>query len=90
MVEELWAVGKTTLIVAVGRNIRTKDATIHGMMIMTAPELEVVDFLPTEGPCVAAAANPSLVAGMEGPLQLDSGEVVGQYRIHIWRRIGVK
>ena len=89
MVEEMWAVGNN-LVVAVGRNIRTKDATIHGMMIMTAPELEIVDFLPTEGPCVAVTANSSHVAGMEGPLQLDSGEVVGQYRIHVWKKVGAK
>ena len=83
------AVGKN-LVVAVGRNIRTKDSTIHGMMIMTAPELEIVDFLPTEGPCVAVTANSSHVAGMEGPLQLDSGEVVGQYRIHVWKKVGAR
>ena len=90
MVEEMRAVGQNTLVVAVGRNIRTKDSTIHGMMVMTAPELEVVDFLPTEGPCVAVTANSSHIAGMEGPLQLDSGDVVGQYRIHVWKKVGAR
>jgi len=89
MVEELQAAGQQ-LIVAIGRNIRTKDPTVHGMMVMTAPGLEVVDFLPTDGPCVTAVADPVHIVGLETPLQLDSGEVRGQYRLHIWRRIGVK
>ena len=89
MVEELQAAGQQ-LVVAVGRNIRTKDPTVHGMMVMTAPGLEVVDFLPTDGPCVTAVADKVHIVGLETPLQLDSGEAVGQYRIHIWRRIGVK
>lgn len=89
MVEELQTAGQQ-LVVAVGRNIRTKDAAIHGMMVVTTPELEIVDFLPTEGPCVAVAANSSHIVGMEGPLQLDNGEVVGQYRIHVWKKIGVR
>ena len=45
MVEELQAAGQQ-LVVAIGRNIRTKNPTVHGMMVMTAPGLEVVDFLP--------------------------------------------
>ena len=87
MVEELQAAGQQ-LVVAVGRNIRTKDPTVHGMMVMTAPALEVVDFLPMDGPCVTAVTDTVHIVGLETPLQLDSGEVVGQYRIHIWRRIG--
>jgi outer membrane protein assembly factor BamB len=89
MVEELQAAGQQ-LVVAVGRNIRTKDPAVHGMMVMTAPGLEVVDFLPTDGPCVTAVADPVHIVGLETPLQLDSGEVVGQYRLHIWRRVGGK
>jgi outer membrane protein assembly factor BamB len=86
MVEEFKSVGNQ-LAVAIGRNIRTKDITIHGMVLLSAPELDIVDVLPTEGPCVAVAANPAYLVGMEAPLQLDNGEVVGAYRIHVWKKI---
>ena len=87
--EELQAAGQQ-LVVAVGRNIRTKDPTVHGMMVMTAPALEVVDFLPMDGPCVTAVTDTIHIVGLETPLQLDSGEVVGQYRIHVWKKVGAR
>lgn len=88
MVEELKVTG-SQLIVAVGRNIRTKDAAVHGMVALSTPELDIVDSMPMEGPCVAVAANDAYIVGMEAPLQLDGGEVLGAYRIHVWKRIGL-
>jgi hypothetical protein len=88
MIEEMKTVGPE-LAVAVGRNIRTKDAGIHGVAILSTPELELVDWLPAAGPCVAVAASPKHIVAMEAPLQLDSGEVVGSYRILVWRKIGM-
>ena len=88
MVEEFKSTGNQ-LAVAIGRNIRTKDTSIHGMVMLSTPELDIVDFLPTDGPCVAVAANATHMVGMEAPLQLDSGEVVGAYRIHVWKKIGL-
>ena len=88
MIEEMKTVG-AELAVAVGRNIRTKDAGIHGVALLSPPELELVDWLPAAGPCVAVAASPRHVVAMEAPLQLDSGEVVGSYRILVWKKIGL-
>lgn len=88
MIEEMKLVGQE-LAVAVGRNIRTKDASIHGVALLSAPELELVDWLPAAGPCVAVAASPKHVVAMEAPLQLDSGEIVGSYRILVWRKTGM-
>ena len=88
MVEELKSTGNQ-LAVAIGRNIRTQETNIHGMVMLSTPELDIVDFLPTDGPCVAIAAGPSHVVGMEAPLQLDSGEVVGAYRILVWKKHGL-
>ena len=88
MIEEMKTVG-AELAVAVGRNIRTKDASIHGVALLSTPELELVDWLPAAGPCVAVAASPKHVVAMEAPLQLDSGEVVGAYRILVWKKIGL-
>ena len=88
MIEEMKTVG-SELAVAVGRNIRTKDAGIHGVALLSTPELELVDWLPAAGPCVAVAASPKYVVAMEAPLQLDSGEVVGSYRILVWRKTSI-
>lgn len=87
MIEEMKVSG-TNLAVAVGRNIRTKDVSVHGVAVLTAPELDMVDWMPTEGPCVAIAVNPENLLAMEAPLQHDNGEVIGVYRIHIWRKTG--
>jgi hypothetical protein len=75
------------LAIAIGRNIRTKDITIHGVALLSTPELELVDWLATAGPCVAVAASAKHVVAMEAPLQLDSGEVVGSYRVLVWNKI---
>ncbi len=88
MIEEMKTVGPE-LAVAIGRNVRTKDASIHGIALLSTPELELADWLPATGPCVAVAASPKHVVAMEAPLQLDNGEVVGAYRILVWKKIGM-
>lgn len=86
MVEELQVAGNY-LTVAVGRNIRTKDPGVHGIVVLSTPEMELLDVLRTEGPCVAVAVNETHIVGMEAPLQMDSGEVIGSYLIHVWKKI---
>lgn len=87
MVEELQAAGNQ-LVVAVGRNVRSKDPSVHGLAVLSEPDLEIIDFMSMEGPCVAAAVDRMHVVGMETPLQLDNGEVTGAYRIHVWKKVG--
>ena len=89
MVEELQVAGNE-LVVAVGRNIRSKDPSIHGLAVYAAPELDLIDFMPMDGPCVAAAVGKTHVVGIETPLQLDSGEVTGAYKLHVWRKTGLQ
>ena len=86
MLEQMATSGQF-LAVAVGRNIRTKDTSVHGLFILSVPDLEVRDVLPTDGPCVAIATSQDAahLVAMEAPLQLDSGEVIGSYRIHVWK-----
>ena len=81
------AVTRQYLVAAIGRNMRTKDAGVHGVVVLSVPDLELLDTMPTEGPCVAVAASLDArhLVALEAPLQLDSGEVLGSYRIHIWR-----
>ncbi len=84
---EHMATSRNELAVAVGRNIRSKDPGVHGLALLSVPELDLLDMLPTDGPCVALATNADAtrLVAMEAPLQLENGEVVGSYRVHIWR-----
>ncbi|BBB91886.1 MAG TPA: PQQ-binding-like beta-propeller repeat protein [Methylomusa anaerophila] len=91
MIEEI-AVNDTVVMLAVGRNIWTKDIKVHGMYVLSLPDGGQTDFLATAGPCVgvAVSADSGWIAGIEAPLRLDSGEIVGGYRLHIWKRTGDK
>lgn len=75
------------LAVAVGRNIRSKDLAVHGLSILSLPEAKLLDRFPTDGPCVAAAvsADGKYAAGIEAPIQLDDGQVVGEYKLTLLR-----
>lgn len=86
MLEQM-APTRQALAVGIGRNIRTKDPGAHGLYLLSIPELELTESLPTDGPCVAIAASRDarILVAMEAPLQLDNGEVIGDYRLHIWQ-----
>jgi outer membrane protein assembly factor BamB len=83
-------VSSNHLAVAIGRNFHTKDVGVHGIVLFKTPELGLVDRLSTIGPCVALAssADATWIVGIEVPLLLDNGEVVGSYRVHIWKSVG--
>ncbi|HWR38745.1 MAG TPA: hypothetical protein VN611_04530 [Patescibacteria group bacterium] len=83
MVEQM-AVGPKMAALAIGRNVRAKDPAVHGFYILTIPEAELVDCAQTEGgPAVAVdiSADGRYVAGIEAPLQLDDGSVIGAYKL---------
>lgn len=88
MIEQI-DVNKDNILLAVGRNIRTKDTKVHGLYIFSASKAEFIDFMPTEGPCVASAVSSDgkYIAGIEAPLQLDDGQVIGSYTLHLWHRL---
>ena len=82
-IEEM-AVNSKLAALAVGRNVRSKDPSVHGIYIITVPETNLVDLAATSGgPCIAAAisADGQYVAGIEAPLQLDDGQVIGEYKL---------
>ncbi|SDE11654.1 WD40 repeat domain-containing protein [Sporomusa acidovorans] len=82
MIEEI-AAGNKLAALAVGRNVRSKDPSVHGLYIVTIPETRLVDYAATAGPCVAAAisADGRYAAAVEAPLQLDDGQVIGEYKL---------
>ena len=69
--------------VAVGRNSRTKDASVHGLTLLSLRDGSVLDRLALEGPCAGAAISKDgrLAAAVEAPLQLDDGTIMGEYRL---------
>lgn len=87
MVEEL-SVSNGKAILAVGRNVRTKDTSVHGVHIVSIQDGRLIDQLSTAGPCIGAAstADGKYIAGVEAPLQLDDGQIIGGYHLYIWER----
>ncbi len=82
MVEQL-AVNENKAVLAVGRNVRTKDVKVHGLYVLSMPNGELIDNVTTIGPCVGSAISPNgqYIAGVEAPLQLDDGQVIGEYKV---------
>ena len=87
MLEEISA-NDHAVAVAVGRNVRSKDTSVHGLYIVAVPDARLLDRLPTVGPCVAAAvsADGSYAAAVEAPLQLDDGRIIGEYRLWLLQK----
>lgn len=88
MIEEL-AAGNKLAALAIGRNVRTKDPSVHGLYLVTIPETQLVDCALTGGgPCIAAAvsADNQYAAGIEAPIQLDDGQVIGEYKLSLLKK----
>ncbi|MDR1702561.1 MAG: PQQ-binding-like beta-propeller repeat protein [Sporomusaceae bacterium] len=75
--------------IAVGRNTKTKDYTVHGLYIYNLELGEITGQIKTDGPAIAAAvcAQGKSVAVVETPLKLDDGKILGKYRLTIAAKI---
>ncbi len=89
-IEEIAFASARQIAVAVGRNTKTKDPAVHGIYVLALPDAAAAEKLATDGPCAAVAVSPDerLVAGIEAPLQLDDGTIVGGYRLWLWKKTG--
>lgn len=87
MIEQM-AVNDKQVVLAIGRNVRTKEVGVHGLSILSLPKGEIMDTVHTVGPCVGAAISPSgeYIAGVEAPLQLDDGQVIGDYKLLLLKK----
>ncbi len=86
MIEEM-ATQEQTLVLAVGRNVRTKNPAVHGLYVLSLPDALLLDDAATAGPCVGAAVSRdgTYAAGVEAPIQLDNGEVIGEYKLRLYQ-----
>jgi outer membrane protein assembly factor BamB len=86
-IEEM-AFSQDKILAAVGRNTKTKDPKAHGLCVLSQADGLPLAFLPTEGPAIAAAISPdgNYLAGIEAPIQLDDGQIIGKYRLLLWSR----
>jgi outer membrane protein assembly factor BamB len=82
MIEQI-AVSKKEAAIAVGRNVRTKDPGVHGLYITSLPGAQMIDYIATNGPCVGSAISSDgrYTAAVEAPLQLDDGQIIGEYKL---------
>lgn len=89
-IEEMAFASARRIAVAVGRNTKTKDPGVHGVYVLAMPNAAAVEKLATAGPCAAVAISPDerLVAGIEAPLQMDDGSIIGGYRLWLWEKSG--
>lgn len=73
--------------ISVGMNVRTKAVAVHGITLLNLEFGTVLDSMMTTGPCinVAVSQDGNYVAGIEAPVKLDAGEIIGKYRLHIWK-----
>lgn len=80
--------GAGQMALSVGVDIRTKD--IRGMGVALIPKGGDIpaDYIRTEGHCIQVAMSSSgeYIAAIEVPLKLDTGEILGSYRAHLWGR----
>ena len=86
-IEEM-AFGHNMAVAGVGRNTKTRDDTIHGMYILNLTDAQLEERLPTVGPCIAVGISPKedYLASIEAPLQKDDGQIIGDYRLSIWKK----
>lgn len=82
------AVAADVVAVAVGRSIRTKDVSVHGVQVFDLLNVRLLDQMSMTGPCVSVAMTPDgrTLAAVEAPLQLEDGSIIGEYRLHVWER----
>lgn len=71
---------------AIGRNLQTKQYSVHGLGVLSVKTGEEIQRFSTHGPCqaVAISSDGRKAAAVEAPAALPNGEIIGAYRLHIW------
>ncbi len=74
------------IALAVGRNVRTHDYSVHGAQVLDMKTGKLLLSKHTQGPVqnVAVSADGKTVAATELPAVTPEGNLIGAYRLHIW------
>lgn len=75
-----------TIAIAVGRNVRTHDYSVHGAQALDAKTGKLLLSKHTKGPVqnVAVSSDGKTLAATELPAVTPEGTLLGAYRLHIW------
>ncbi|MBP2657202.1 MAG: bamB 3 [Firmicutes bacterium] len=82
------AVSDQHIALSVGSNVRTGNINVHGIALLAMQDGVLVDRMSMTGPCISVdiSQDGKYVAGVETPVKVDSGEILGGYRLHIWQK----
>lgn len=71
---------------AVGRNVRNHDYHAHGAAFISLADGKELRYFHTAGPlqAIAISADGKTAAGIEVPAVTPEGNLLGDYRLHIW------
>ncbi len=75
-----------TIALAVGRNVRTHDYSVHGAQVLDMQTGKLILSKHTKGPVqnIAVSADGKTIAATELPAVTPEGTLIGAYRLHIW------
>lgn len=82
------AYGENAAALAIGRNVRNHEYTVHGAAVVSLLDGGVLSRYHTAGPmqAIAMSRDGRYVAGIEVPAVTPEGNLIGAYRLHIWDR----
>ena len=75
-----------TIALAIGRNVRTHEYSVHGAVSLDMTNGSVKHYYHTKGPVqnIAVSADGKTMAGIEVPAVTPEGTLIGSYQLHIW------
>ena len=83
------ALSTKQIVLAIGRNIKTKQVESHGVYIISGVSGDKeMERLTMDGPCQGVAISPDekYIAALESPLQMENGKIIGKYQVHLYKK----
>ena len=77
-----------SMLIAVGRNIQTRDYSVHGVKLVSLQDASTIFEVYTTGPCQNAAISSDghFIALVEVPAALEDNKIIGEYVLRIIKR----
>lgn len=79
--------GRNIVGLSVGINLRKRDQSAHGVVLLEAKTGSELSLLRTEGPCIKLIADNKFqnIIAIEAPMKTREGNIVGEYKLHFWQ-----